>query len=381
MRRLNRHFQGLDDFISLAGGLPDPELMPKEGLANAANKALLEQYHTSLQYGGNRPRLLQHIADLMKTRGVECTPENIEITAGGQQCMDLASRVLLNPGDTCAMADLSYAGIRQATKPRQPNILAIPIHPETGLDLDVLEGHLKSGVRPKFLYTVPAAHNPVGVTMPLAQRERLMKLARQYEMPVLEDDAYGFLEYDGDPIPALASIDPDWAVYLGSFAKILAPGIRLGWVVAPADILEKIGIAKQIATLSPSPMSQHIVDNYLTDNDFEAQLSMLRTQYGRRRDVLMDAIEEHFPAGVVAHRPTGGMFVWVQLPNGLSALEAMKKAAATEAVGCLPGIAFGTNSAADETYKSNLRLTFVRYEEKVIAEGIARLGRVLKTLV
>ncbi|MEM8861996.1 MAG: PLP-dependent aminotransferase family protein, partial [Chloroflexota bacterium] len=233
MRRLNRHFQGLDDFISLAGGLPDPELMPTDELAAAASKALLEQYHTSLQYGGNRPKLKEHIANFMTQRGVSCSPDSIEITAGGQQCLDLASRVLLNSGGTCAMADLSYAGIRQATKPMRPNVLSIPINPDTGLDIDYLEQKLEEGVRFAFLYSVPAAHNPVGVTMPLEQRERLMKLARKYQFPVLEDDAYGFLEYDGDSVPALASIDPVWAVYLGSFAKILAPGIRMGWVVAP----------------------------------------------------------------------------------------------------------------------------------------------------
>lgn len=379
MRRLNRHFQGLENFISLAGGLPDPELMPNAELAAAANKALLEQYPTALQYGGNRPQLKAHLAELMKYRGVDCTAEDIEITAGGQQCMDLSSRVLLNPSGTCAMADLSYAGIRQAIKPMRPNVLSIPIDPELGLNIDYLQKKLEEGVRPSFLYSVPAAHNPVGVTMPLPQRERLMKLARKYRFVVLEDDAYGFLEYDGEPVPALASIDPEWAVYLGSFAKILAPGIRMGWVVAPPAILEKIGIAKQIATLSASPMSQHIIQNYLDDNDFDAQLSKLRAGYGNRRDVMMDAITEHFPAEVKAWRPSGGMFVWLELPKGVDALEAMKQAAKQESVGCLPGIAFCQEMAADR-YSRNIRLAFVRYDENIIAEGVARLGQTLKKL-
>ncbi|MFK7802730.1 MAG: PLP-dependent aminotransferase family protein [Anaerolineae bacterium] len=380
MRRLNRHFQGLEDFISLAGGLPDPELMPTEALAAAANQALLEQYPTALQYGGDRPGLKQHIANLMKERGVECQPNNIEVTSGGQQCMDLLSKIFLDQGDTIAMADLSYAGVRQASRLFKPNIISIPIDPQTGLDINFLEQKLKDGARPKFLYTVVSAHNPVGVTMSLANRQRLMKLARQYEIVVFEDDAYGFLEYDGEQLPALTSIDPEWAVYIGSFAKILAPGIRMGWVIAPDEILEKVGVAKQMATLSTSPMSQHIVQNYLDNNDFPAQIDSLRTVYGRRRDVMMDAIEEHFPAGVETYRPTGGMFVWVKLPDSVDAMDVVKQAAAEESVGCNPGAAFGTTPADEEKYKSYLRLTFVRYDENVVADGIARLGRTLKKL-
>ncbi len=381
MRRLNRHFEGIDDFLSLAGGLPDPDLMPNVPLAEAAQKTLLEQHSTALQYGGNRQSLKEHIANFMQQRGVTCTADDLEITIGGQQCMSLTTKILLNPGGTYAVGDLSYAGIRQAAKSLRPNVLSIPIDPHTGLDLDVLEQHLKDGARPAFLYTVPAAHNPVGVTMPLEQRKRLMALARQYQMLVIEDDAYGFLEYDGEPVPALAAIDPEWAIYLGSFAKILSPGIRLGWVIAPKPILEKVAIAKQMQTLSPSPLSQHIVDNYLSDNDFPALLTQLRTAYGSRRDVMMDAIDEHFPAGVTAYRPTGGMFVWVQLPQGVDGIEVMKHAAAQNAVGCLPGAAFATDAVAEDKYQSNLRITFVRYNEERIAEGIARLGRTLKETI
>lgn len=380
MRRLNRHFQGLDDFISLAGGLPDPELMPNQALADAANHALLNQYSTALQYGGNRPGLKEHVANLMKERGVECQPDGIEITSGGQQCMDLLSRIFLNHGDTVAMADLSYAGVRQASGPLKPNILSIPIDPNHGLDIDFLEQKLKDGVRPKFLYTVVSAHNPVGVTMSLANRERLMRLARQYEMPVLEDDAYGFLEYDGEQLPALTAIDPEWAIYIGSFAKILAPGVRMGWIIAPEPVLEKVGVAKQMATLSTSPMSQHIVQNYLDNNDFPAHIAGLRTVYGRRRDVMMDAIAEHFPAEVTVYRPTGGMFIWAKLPNELDAMDVIKQAAAEESVGCNPGAAFGTTPADEEKYKSYIRLAFVRYDEAILADGIARLGRTLKKL-
>ena len=380
MRRLNRHFQGLDDFISLAGGLPDPELMPTQALADAANHALLNQYTSALQYGGNRPKLKEHIINLMKERGVECQPDNIEITFGGQQDMDLLSRIFLNHGDTIAMADLSYAGIRQASKPLQPKILSIPIDPETGLDIDFLEEKLRAGIRPKFLYTVVSAHNPVGVTMSLANRKRLMTLARQYEMPVLEDDAYGFLEYDGDQLPALTAIDPDWAIYIGSFAKILAPGIRMGWIVGPEPVVEKAGIAKQVATLSTSPMSQHIVQNYLDNNDFPAHIAGLREAYGHRRDVMMDAIAEHFPADVKVYRPTGGMFIWGKIPDHLDAIDAMRQAAEEESVGFNPGAAFGSTPADEEKYKSYMRLAFVRYDENVLADGIARLGRTLKKL-
>lgn len=379
MRRLNRHFQGLENFISLAGGLPDPELMPTQALADAANHVLLKQYASALQYGGNRPKLIEHLINLMKERGVECEPKNVEITFGGQQDMDLLSRVFLNNGDTIAMAGLSYAGIRQASKPLQPNVVSIPIDPETGLDIDYLEQKLKDGLRPKFLYAVVSAHNPVGVTMSLANRKRLMKLARDYQMPVLEDDAYGFLEYDGEQLPALTAIDPEWAIYIGSFAKILAPGIRMGWIVGPEAVIEKVGIAKQVATLSASPMNQHIVQNYMDNHDFPAHIGKLRDAYRRRRDVMMDAIAEHFPDTVKVYKPSGGMFIWAELPDGIDAMEVMKQAAAEEAVGFNPGAAFGSTPADEETYKSFMRLAFVRYDEAILADGIARLGRTLKT--
>lgn len=377
---MNRHFQGIPDFISLAGGLPDPALIPNKALAQAAHEVLINEPN-ALQYGRDLPGLKAHIADFMQERGVNCTPNQVTITAGGQQGMDIFTRLFLNPGGEVMLEELAYTGIQQAIMPYMPEILTVPVSPVHGIDLDALESKLAEGAKPAFLYIVAAAHNPLGVTLQIEQRQRLMGLARQYEMPVVEDDAYGFLEYDDEPIPALNAIDPEWAFYIGSFAKILAPGIRMGWVITPEHLAKTMLSIKRLSVLSVSPMAQHIVNRYLDQNDFSAHLATLRSAYGNRRDVMMDAIAEHFPAEIISHRPSGGMFVWSELPEGFDALEVIKTAAQKAAVGCIPGKAFACNPAHMDRYNRYMRLTFVRYGEDVIVEGVSRLGGVLKDLI
>ena len=379
---MNRHFQGIPDFISLAGGLPDPALIPNEALAQAAHEVLINEPN-ALQYGRDLPGLKAHIADFMQERGVTCAPEQVTITAGGQQGMDIFTRLFLNPGGQVMLEELAYTGIQQAIMPFMPEILTVPVSPVHGIDLDALEAQLAAGAKPAFLYIVAAAHNPLGVTLQIEQRQRLMKLARQYEMPVVEDDAYGFLEYDDKPIPALNAIDPDWAFYIGSFAKILAPGIRMGWVITPRshlsqnDAVDQAAIGPLDITRWPSTSSIAI----LIKTTLRPISPHLRSAYGKRRDVMMDAIAEHFPAEVISHRPSGGMFVWSELPDGFDALEVIKTAAQQAAVGCIPGKAFVCNPAHMDRFERYMRLTFVRYGEEVIVEGVARLGGVLKDVL
>lgn len=380
LANMNRHFQGIPNFISLAGGLPDPDLMPKEALANAAREVFLNK-PAALQYGADLPDLKEHLMTLMKMRGIETSQKGITITAGGQHGMDMFTRLFLNPGGQVLLSQLSYTGIQQAIMPYQPDILTVPISPESGLDLDAVEEMLERGAKPSFLYTVAAAHNPVGVTMQLAQRQRLMQIARRYELPVVEDDAYGFLEFDGESVPALTSIDPDWAVYIGSFAKILAPGFRMGWIVAPERLYDTLLTIRRLSVLSASPLHQHIISTYMDQNDFPAQLEMINAVYKQRRDVMLDAMTEHFPEEITYYKPSGGMFIWAELPKHLDSYEVVQRSAKEAAVGFIPAMAFVSNPDEMDLFKPYMRLTFVRYGEEVIAEGVARLGRVLKEVL
>ncbi|MEM7797856.1 MAG: PLP-dependent aminotransferase family protein [Chloroflexota bacterium] len=380
LANMNRHFQGIENFISLAGGLPDPDLMPKEALANAAHEVITTK-PSALQYGGDLGELKDHLIELMGRRGIKTTHKGITITAGGQHGMDMFTRLFLNPGGRVMLAQLSYTGIQQAIMPYCPEILTVPISPTTGLDLDALEAQLEAGAKPAFLYTVAAAHNPMGVTMQLARRERLMEIARRYQMPVVEDDAYGFLEYDGESVPALTAIDPEWAVYIGSFAKILAPGFRMGWIVAPEEHFDTLLTIRRLSVLSASPLHQNIIATYFTQNNFSEQLDTIQAAYKRRRDVMLDAMAEHFPEEVTYYKPSGGMFIWVELPKDLDAYEVVQRSAKEAAVGFVPAMAFVSHPDDMEAFKPYMRLTFVRYGEEVLVEGVARLGRVLKEIV
>lgn len=369
---------GMDpNIISFAGGAPDPDLYPSRELAEAAVQVMTSDA-SALSYGRDVPSLKEKIVTLMASRGITCSADDISITAGGQHGMDILTRLFLNPFGQVMLEELVYTGIQQAVMPFQPRILTIPLSSETGLDLDTVKNHLEGGAQPAFLYTIPEAHNPAGVTLNRDQRVCLSEIACQHQLPIIEDDAYGFLNYDADtpniPLKALAQ---EWIVYLGTFSKILAPGLRLGWIVSPPSLTEKVRVLKRLSMLSVAPLSQHIVAAYIENNDFEGHIKRIRREYKRRRDAMLSAMKNDFPSEARWTKPSGGMFIWVELPPGIDTEQVVFRAAEQEGVGFIPGKAFVTE-ANNRRYDNYMRLSFTKYEPEDITEGIARLGRVLK---
>lgn len=379
--RLARWFGSNPDMISLAGGVPDPELCPTEALVAATTDVMLNEPR-SLQYGKDLDRLKRQIVELMAMRGVTCEPEQVSITASAQHAMDVLTRLFMNQGDQVMLEELVYSGIQQTVMPFQPDLLTIPVDSKTGLDVDVVEKHLKAGAKPAFLYTIAESHNPLSVSLSRQKRIRLVELAQQYNFPLIEDDAYGFLSYDEDAQAPLIALDSERVFYVGSFAKLIAPGLRLGWIVSPRAFVHKITVTKRLALLSVTPLAQYIVTNYLKNNDFPAHLALLRKEYGYRRDRMLQAMEEHFPKEITWNKPAGGMFIWAELPKGFDTEELVYRAAEEVKVGYIPGKAFITDKKNTQgEYDHCMRLTFVRYDASILCEGIARLGGFLKKII
>jgi 2-aminoadipate transaminase len=364
--------------LSLAIGLPAAELFPREALADQAARVLREDA-SSLQYGLPYQPLKSGIVELMRLRGVRCTEEQIFLTSGAQQAMDLLSRLLLPPGGQVMIERAVYDGIRLATRLQKPEVLTIAADLDTGMDVDEVEARLAGGAHPAFLYAITDGHNPLGVSLSLEKRQRLAALARRYRMPILEDDAYGFLYYGETPAPPLRALDDEWVYYMGSFSKTLAPALRAGWVVAPPPLAARLSPLKHGADLDTPSLGHRVISAYLESGLLPAHLEMLRGEYRRRRDTMLAALREHFPSEVRWNHPTSGMFVWAELPPGLDAVELLRIAVKTESVAFSPGMVFHAE-ADDPLGARSMRLNFTSLPSDRIEEGIRRLGRALRTM-
>ena len=359
------------DVLSFAGGLPAPEAFPVEAIARAHAQVLASAAApAALQYGpteGFGP-LRAWIAGRMAGRGIRCRPEQVLITAGSQQGIDLVGKALLDEGDTVVVENPSYLAALQAFESYEARFEVVGSD-DDGMRVDELE-RLLSRSRPKLIYLVPNFQNPRGTTLSLERRERLAELAAEHHVPVLEDDPYGELRYRGEKLPAVAAIDPAAPViYLSSFSKTLAPGLRLGWVVADEKTIRMLTVAKQAADLHSGSLAQHATARLLETFDYDAHLRTICALYGARCEVMLAAIERSFPRGATWTRPEGGLFVWAQLPGGLDT-GALLPAAMEERVAFVPGAPFF--AAAPD--RSTLRLNFSNRPPELIAEGIARLG-------
>jgi 2-aminoadipate transaminase len=364
--------------ISFAIGLPADDLFPAGDLARVAAD-LLARRPESLQYGVPSPALRTHIAGMMARRGVACTPEQVFLTGGSQQAFDLLAHLLLDPGGQVMIERTVYECVLSSLRKFMPELLAMPGDASGGLDLDAVEARLAAGARPAFLYTIPTAHNPLGVSLDVDKRRRLAEIARRYEVPVLEDDAYGFLGDDlsgGEAPPAVRSFDDRWVIYLGSFSKILAPSLRIGWIVLPEDLMPRLQVLKQGNDIDTSTLSQDLAAAYLDAGHLPAHLDRVRAAYRERRQTLLRALAEHFPAGSRWNVPTGGMFLWLELPPGLDATELLRSAVEIEKVAFCPGAAFaaGNGRHADHC----LRLSFASLTPDRIEEGIRRLAQAVR---
>jgi 2-aminoadipate transaminase len=362
--------------LSFAGGLPATEMFPAADYAGAVSRVLAAD-PGALQYGPPFAPLKRHIVDLMAMRGVVCGEEQIFITTGAQQALNVLSRLLLDPGGQVIVEEMVYTGIRQVLEPYQPQILTIPTDLEFGLDVSAAETILLSGAKPAFLYAIPEAHNPLGVSIHPQRQEKLIALARYYRMPIVEDDPYGLLSYDSTAVPPLRALDEEWVFYVGSFSKILAPALRLGWIVVPQNLIPRLTVVKEASDLETSRFIQRTVSEYLDRGHLPEHLNRLRRVYKIRRDAMLGAIGRHFPAGTRMSRPSGGMFIWVELAPHIDTAEILPVAINESKVAYIPGIAFAANPQSSIQANNCLRLNFSNCSPELIEDGISRLGRLL----
>jgi len=372
------------EMISFAGGLPAPEVFPVGEIAAASARVLHDHGSRALQYGateGYRP-LREMIVRHMDRYGIAVGPDNVLITSGSQQALDLIGRLFLNPGDHVLTEAPTYVGAIQAFASYEARCLTVPIDAD-GLRLDLLEQALRAGA--KFLYVLPNFQNPAGVTLSLERRRRLVELASHYGTPIVEDDPYGQLRYEGEHLPPLVKLDADLhgcaygerafrggVLYLGTLSKTLAPGLRLGWVVAPEEVIGRLATAKQAVDLHTGTFVQMLAWETARGGFLDRHVRRIRKVYGERRDAMLDALARHFPRGVEWTRPAGGLFLWVTLPAPLSAAGLLKDALA-EKVAFVPGGSFYPNGGGDACF----RLNFSYCRPEVIEDGIRRLGGVI----
>lgn len=370
-------FVQLPDIISLAGGWPDPALFPVEDLDEICHYILAEKGKEALQYGITEgyPPLRRFLAERMATYGLATNEDNIVITAGSQQALDLIGRIFLDPGDAILLEKPSYVGAIQAWRTYGVKFVTVPLDDE-GMRVDLLEEAIVEN-KPKFIYALPNFHNPAGVTLTLERRKRLVELANRYGVPIVEDNAYGELRYEGEHLPPLVVLDAERGggnvLYLGTFSKLIAPGLRLGWIVAPTEVARQVVLAKQGADLHTNSFGQVMVYEYCRRGLLQPHIEEIIATYRERRDAMLAALERHFPEGVRWTKPEGGLFLWVILPEGVDSVELLKEAV-EEKVAFVPGTAF----YADGTGHNTLRLTFATASPEMIEEGIKRLGKAIK---
>ena len=369
-------FTQMPDVISFAGGLPAPELFPIREFEEACAHVLGTNGQKALQYSlteGFLP-LKEALAEKMGKYGVSAKPQNILLTNGSQQALDLIGRVFISRGDVIVTGKPTYLGALQAFKVYRPQIIGVPVDDE-GMQVGALEEVLKTK-NPKFIYVLPNFHNPMGVTLTLERRKELVKLAANYGIPIIEDDPYGELRFEGEDIAPVIVLHKENVLYLSTFSKILAPGIRLGWVVAPEAIIRRLVQAKQAADLHTSTFIQMITHDIMKRGILKAHSKEIKKVYGRRRRIMTTAMEEHFPQGVNWTKPEGGLFMWVRAPEHINCMELLERAVEKK-VAFVPGTVF----YPDGTGLNTLRLNFSNAKPEMITEGIRRLGRVLEEAI
>jgi 2-aminoadipate transaminase len=363
------------DMISFSGGMPDVRQVPAKAVAAAARAAVTQEGAVALQYGSSEGRVetRQIIVELMAEIGARVAPADVVVTAGAQQALDLLAKTFLDPGDVVITEGPTYLGALQAFSAYEPDVRCIPMD-ENGMRTDLLEEELRRlGPRgAKFIYTIPNFQNPAGVTMSPERRRRLLELAREYDIPVIEDDPYGRLRFEGGHMKPLRSLD-DEVIYLGTFSKIFAPGLRLGWVVAPKPILAKLLLVKQAADLCGSAFAQVTAEHYFRGSRWRRVLQGLTRSYAERRDAMIAALEEHFPPEARWTKPDGGFFVWVELPEFVDCASML-----AEAVEFGVTYAPGDGFYPDGRGRNCMRLAFCYASPEAIDEGIRRLGEVLE---
>lgn len=364
------------EVVSLAGGMPYLEGLPLDILGELTQRVVATRGTTALQYGSGQgdEGLREQILEVMRLEGITAHPDDVVVTTGSQQALDLVTRIFVDPGDVIVAEAPSYVGALGVFSAYQADVVHVPLDAD-GLIPSALEETLtaleREGRRVKLLYTVPNFHNPAGVTLSAERRPQILEIARRHGVLVLEDNPYGLLGFEGDPIPAMRSLDDDGVIYLGSFSKTFAPGYRVGWAVAPHAVREKLVLASESAILCPSNASQLAISAYLSTCDWKGQVKSFRELYRERRDAMIGALSEHLPDASWTV-PNGGFYTWVKLPEGLDA-KAMLPRAVTSRVAYVPGTAF----YADGQGADHMRLSFCFPTPERIREGVRRLAGVV----
>ncbi|HET7574552.1 MAG TPA: PLP-dependent aminotransferase family protein [Solirubrobacterales bacterium] len=366
------------EVISLAGGLPDTSTFPPQSFAAQMTRIAQESAAEALQYGPTEgfEETKDCILQVMGAEGMLPDLDDIIVTTGGQQAIDLVCKTLVDPGDVVICEAPTYPGAVPVFCSYQAEVMQVECD-EDGMRIDALEALLDelrgAGRRPKFVYSVPSFQNPAGVTMSLARRQRLVELARASEMLLVEDNPYGLLRYGGEPMPPLYQLDGgDFVIYLGTFSKILSPGIRLGWAVAPPPVMEKIVLGKQATDLCTSTLTQYFVREYFAEGRWQRYIGDLIEIYRRRRDTMIEALRTHFPAEATWTEPQGGLFIWATLPEYIDTGDLLATALRAD-VAFVPGQA----AYVDERGRHSMRLNFSGVSEDEIREGVRRIGKVI----
>ncbi len=366
------------EVVSLAGGMPNIADLPLDVVGTSINDMLNSaDGPRSLQYGSGQGEAMirEQICEVMAEEGIKAHPDDVTVTVGSTQGLDLLTRIFCDPGDVILTEAPSYVGALSTFSSYQTQVVQVEMDDEGLVPERLREAILTltaQGRKVKFLYTIPNYNNPSGISQTLERRKQIIEVARETGLLILEDNPYGLLDLEGGRQPAMRSMEADQVIYLGSFSKTFSPGIRVGWVLAPHAVREKLVLAQESATLSPPTFSQYVVSTYLKVHDWRQQITVFRDMYRERRDAMLAALPEHMPAGTTWTHPLGGFFVWLTLPEGIDS-QAMLPRAVTNRVAYTPGTAF----YADGLGARNIRLSFCYPTPDNIREGVRRLGEVL----
>jgi 2-aminoadipate transaminase len=358
------------EIISFAGGLPSPATFPVERMKEAYDRVLTNSGKVALQYGptdGYAP-LREWIANSLSTEGGKIVPEQILMTSGSQQALDLLGKVLVDEGSRVLVETPSYLGALQAFSVYRPEFVSVDTD-DDGLVPSSIDA-VADGAR--MLYALPNFQNPTGRSLSVERRVELVETCARHGLPLIEDDPYGSLSYKGAPMPKMVAMNPDGVIYMGSFSKVLTPGIRLGYVCAPLPLVRRLELAKQAADLHTAQLTQMVVHDVVKDGFLDEHIPTIRTLYGNQCQVMLDAMAEHFPSGVTWTKPEGGMFIWVTLPKHIDAMKLLDLSLAAK-VAFVPGSPFYANEPETNT----MRLSFVTVPPERIREGIAILGKLI----
>ncbi|HEX2030672.1 MAG TPA: PLP-dependent aminotransferase family protein [Actinomycetota bacterium] len=362
------------EVISLAGGMPFVHALPHDEVRAVVDRVLRTRGDVALQYGGGSGQegLKHRLVELMSAEGVTADPGDVLVTVGAQQALDLVGKVFIDPGDPVLVEAPSYVGALSAFAAYEPRFVTIPMD-DRGMIVEALEEALARGPAPKFLYTCPNFHNPAGVTLSEERRRRVVEVCRGAGIPIVEDNPYGMLRFEGGGAPSLRTLGGDGVIYLGTLSKVFSPGLRVGWVLADQGLIQQLTLFKEASDLCSSNFAQLVAEEWFSVPErWRGALDGLVAVYRRRRDAALEALEAHFPDGSSWTRPAGGFYIWATLPPGIDAASLLV-AAIERRVAYVPGTAF----YPDGSGRDRLRLAFCYPPEDAIREGIRRLGELI----